>query len=85
VDKKRTTTITSETHEVLIVRRRFEPSMRMWCDECGAEVEMLKPEEAAAIANVSTRTIYRWIESAQIHHAESVGGNVIVCPNQLFG
>lgn len=85
MEKKRTTTITSETHEVLIVRRGSEPSIRMWCGECSAEVEMLQPEEAAAIANVSTRTIYRWIEAAQIHHAESVGGNVIVCPKNLFG
>lgn len=84
MEKKRTTII-SETHEVLIVRRGREPSMRMWCGDCAAEVEMLQPEEAAAIANVSTRTIYRWIEAAQIHHAESVGGNVIVCPKQLFG
>ncbi|MGH9907900.1 MAG: helix-turn-helix domain-containing protein [Pyrinomonadaceae bacterium] len=84
MEKKKTTTITSETHEVFIVRRRAEPSIRMWCADCAAEVEMLKPEEAAAIANVSTRTIYRWIEDAQIHHCESVGGNVVVCPKQLF-
>ena len=84
MDKKKITTITSETHEVLIVRRGGGDSIRMWCANCAAEVEMLKPEEAAAIASVSTRTIYRWIEAAQIHHCESAGGNVVVCPNQLF-
>jgi hypothetical protein len=84
VEKKKTTTIISESHEVIIVRRRTEGSVRMWCVDCAEEVEMLKPEEAAAIANVTTRTIYRWVEAAQIHHCESAEGNVVVCPKQLF-
>jgi hypothetical protein len=85
VAKKKTTIITTETHEVLIVKRRAEPSIRMWCGDCAAEVEMLRPEEAAVIANVSTRTIYRWIEAAQIHHQENAEGNVLVCPDLLLG
>jgi hypothetical protein len=84
VEKKKTTTITSESHELFIVRRGAEHSIRMWCPDCAAEVDMLKPEEAAAIANVTTRTIYRWIEAAQIHHNESRGGNVLVCPKCLW-
>lgn len=84
MEKKKTTTITSETHEVFIVRRGSGYSIRMWCGDCATEVEMLKPEEAAAIANVTTRTIYRWIEAAQIHHSESTEGNVVVCPKQFF-
>lgn len=84
VEKKKTTTITSETHEIFIVRRGGPDSIRMWCADCAAEVEMLRPEEAAAIANVSIRTIYRWIEAAQIHHCESVGGNVVLCPQQFL-
>jgi hypothetical protein len=84
VDKKKITTITSETHEVFIVRSEGRHPIRMWCPDCAADVEMLKPEEAAAIANVSPRTIYRWIEAAQIHHCEGMGGNVVVCPAQLF-
>ena len=84
VEKKKTTTITSESHELFIVRRGAEQPIRMWCPDCAAEVDMLKPEEAAVIANVDTRTIYRWIEAAQIHHSESGEGNVLVCPRQLF-
>jgi hypothetical protein len=84
VERKKTTTITSETHEVLIVRRSPSQSKLMWCPACGLDVEMLDPEEAAAIASVSTRTIYKWIEAGQVHHAESAGGNVVVCPGQRF-
>jgi excisionase family DNA binding protein len=82
VEKKKTTTITSETHEFVIVRRPLANSIRMWCDECDAEVDMLRAEEAAAVADVSTRTIYRWIEAGQIHHTES--GDVLICPNGLL-
>ncbi len=84
VEKKKTTTITTETHDVFIVRRRTEHSIRMWCTECEAEVDMLTPEESAAIAEVSTRTIYAWLESGQIHYTETTEGNVLVCPRRLF-
>jgi len=55
----------------------------MWCEECGIEVDMLNPEEAAAIAQVSTRTIYRWIEAGEIHHVETQEC-LLVCPKQLL-
>lgn len=84
VEKKKTTTITSETHEIFIVRRGGGPSVRMWCGQCAAEVEMLKPEEAAGIANVSTRTIYAWVEAGRVDHTETPEGNVLVCPKCLW-
>jgi hypothetical protein len=81
--KEKTTTIKTETHEVLVVARRSNQLIRMWCEECGIEVDMLNPEEAAAIAQVSTRTIYRWIEAGQIHHVETQEC-LLVCPKQLL-
>jgi hypothetical protein len=84
LENKKTTTITSETHEVFIVTRPSERSIRIWCAECAAEIDMLKPEEAAAIAGVSPRTIYAWLEAGRIHHTETLEGNVLVCPKQLF-
>jgi len=84
VERTKTTTISSETHEVFIVTRTTQGTIRTWCNECAAEVDMLRPEEAAAIAKVSTRTVYRWIEDSQIHHTESDGGNVVVCSKELF-
>lgn len=84
VEKKKTTTITSESHELFIVRRGAEQPIRVWCPDCAAEVDMLKPEEAAAIANVSTRTIYVWLEAGEIDHTETSEGNVLVCPKCLW-
>ena len=82
--EKKTTTITSETHEVFIVKRPTEHSIRLWCAECAAEIDMLKPEEAAAFAGVNTRTIYAWLEAGQIEHTETLEGNVLVCPECLW-
>ena len=83
-DNKRTTTITRETHELIIVTRPTEPSIRRWCAECAAEIDMLTPDEAAAVAGVTTRMIYAWLEAGRIHHTEAAEGNVLVCPKRLL-
>jgi hypothetical protein len=80
VAKKKTTIITRESHEVFVIRRPVSQMSRTWCAACSAEVEMLKPEEAAAIADVTTRTIYAWLEAGQVDHTETPEGNVLVCP-----
>ena len=81
--REKTTTIKTDTHEIIVVARRSKELIRMWCKVCGIEVDMLNPEEAAAIAQVSTRTIYRWIEAGEIHHVET-GDHLLICPKQLF-
>ena len=44
---------------------------------------MLTPDEAATLASVGTRTIYRCIEAEQIHFTETAGGQMLVCLNSL--
>lgn len=39
--------------------------------ECAAEVVMVTADEAARVAHVGTRTIYRWIEIGKVHFAET--------------
>lgn len=53
------------------------------CSECTAEVQMLTAGAAAAHAGVPVRSIYRWIESGQLHFHETSGGLVLVCSNSL--
>jgi hypothetical protein len=84
--KKRTRTIT-ETREVWVVRRVPLP----WaggrppnsCAACGAPAVMITPEEAAALARVSTRTVYRWVEAGLVHIEESADGPLFVCLSSL--
>src|SRR5689334_8498625 len=79
----RRTEISIETRRVRIVRRR-QPLTRGWCDGCLAEVQMITPTQAAALAEVSSRTIYRWIEEARLHFTEEVGGLLLVCADSLL-
>jgi excisionase family DNA binding protein len=44
---------------------------------------MITPEEAAAISNVGTRTIYRWLESGSIHFSETSPSGLLICLQTL--
>ena len=44
------TEITVETSKVLIIRKRR--STRGWCEQCGREVDLIRLEEAEALADV---------------------------------
>jgi excisionase family DNA binding protein len=44
---------------------------------------MVTPDEAARLAGVTTRTVYRWIEAGKVHFAETPEGLLLVCPNSL--
>ena len=83
--KKRTksTEITFERSEVFVVRRAKKTSCG-WCSRCAAQVGMCTPDEAAALARVSTRTIYRWIEAGRVHFTETAEGLLLVCLSSIF-
>jgi hypothetical protein len=80
--RKRRTEITIETHRVLSILRRA-PRPRSWCEQCCREVERVTPEEAAAIARVNKRAIYRRLEAGDIHFIEVGGGALWICIQSL--
>lgn len=74
--------ITVENERLLVVSQRR--GTESWCEECSATVRMLRPGEAAAVANVSDRTIFRQIESRRLHFTEGSDGAVLICLNSLL-
>ena len=54
-----------------------------WCAACAQTVMMLTPEDAATVAGVSARTIYRWVETDRAHFDEAPNGTLRVCLNSL--
>lgn len=76
---RRRTEITIEAHRTLVLRRPVR-SLLARCATCAGE--SLMPHEAATLARVDTRTIYRWIETAQIHFTETEG-QMLVCLGSL--
>lgn len=83
MEKKKVTIITSETHEVLVVRQLPTPPIRAWCSGCSAEAEMISPADGTVVSGVSARTIYRWVEEGRVHFAETAGGQLLICQQSL--
>jgi len=78
---KRRTEILIETQRLLRITRGNE-SLATWCDECGATVWMLSPEEAAVLCGNPTRLIYRLVEARCLHLIERPDG-LLVCLKSL--
>ncbi len=76
-------TIETEENIVLHTAKGRHPCL-MWCPACRRQVEMVTPEQAAQIAGVSPRTIYRWIEAGTIHSVEDCGHPLICRPALAF-
>jgi hypothetical protein len=77
---KKRTEITVKTYRLIVFNRPGG-----WvgeCEMCGKEVEMVTPEEAAAIIQISSRAIYRAIEAGDVHFIEAP--QVFMCRNSLF-
>lgn len=81
--EQRQTRITVETHRRLILRRS-QSVVQAWCQGCASQVEMLPAEQAAAVASVSCRTIYRRVEAEKVHFVETGDGRIVVCLNSLI-
>ncbi|MEP7340242.1 MAG: hypothetical protein ABI977_21095 [Acidobacteriota bacterium] len=76
------THITVEKREVWVVRQGRKIATA-WCEACAETVEMATADQAAALAHVSTRAIYRQVENGQIHFTETADGQLFVCLNSL--
>lgn len=40
---------------------------------------MLTTDEAAQVARVNSRLVYRWIEADKLHFTETTGSRLLVC------
>lgn len=77
---KTRTEITLEVDRWVVVSR---PGRTAWCATCSRYVEMLNIDEAAILAGVNSRTIFRWIESGALHSSEAREGLLLICPRSL--
>jgi len=80
---RRKVQVTIETRQLLVVSRA-QGSIQGWCSECANDVPLIRPEEAAVLAGISSRTIYRRVEAGLVHFAESPEGWLLICLNSLL-
>jgi excisionase family DNA binding protein len=71
-----------QKHEVVIINRPFVSPQKK-CDRCAELSGMITPDEAAALCEVSTRTVYRWLETGAIHFSETFAEGLLICLNSL--
>ena len=67
-----------DSPHVFIINRQGVPDERR-CSECIESSGLITPQEAAAIRDVSTRLIYRWLEDRAIHFIETDKGELFIC------
>jgi len=83
VAKRRRTEKTVEIHEVYVIRQT-SGSLPALCVECPTgDALLVAPEQAAVIAAVPVRTIYRWVEARMVHYKELPDGSLTVCVKSL--
>lgn len=78
--KRRRTEITVETRSLVL--RGARQHAPLYCTTCSFPTLLIAPDEAAGLADVSTRVIYRFVETGQLHYRETAG-RLLVCPNSL--
>ena len=80
---KKRTEMTIEIDEIVLLNRGTDWPEVAWCMACGDEVVMVRPEHASVIAEVSVRTINRWVEEEKINFTETRDGLLLACLNSL--
>jgi len=80
---KRITRITLETERVLVVGGRGRRDV--WCELCGAQVQMVTLGEASSIAGVSELVVCRRVDARSFHSTETRDGRIFICLNSLLG
>lgn len=76
------TEITIETDRIVVLSRR-KVSVVSWCHECGRRIKIITVDEAATIAGVTSRTIYRWADAEKLHFTETAEGVLMICSSSL--
>jgi putative AbiEi antitoxin of type IV toxin-antitoxin system len=81
VKTRRRIEITVETDERFIVKG-LGGSLPAWCPECAGQV--ITPQEAVAVAGISSRAIHRLVESGAVHFTETPEGVLLICLSSLL-
>ena len=68
--------------QVVIINRPFVSPQKS-CHRCNKPSGMITPDEAAALCEVSTRTIYQWLELGAIHFSETASEGLLICLSSL--
>lgn len=67
-----------ERERIVIVSKHF------FCPVCRTTSELLTVAQAAAVAQVKTASVRRWLAGDKAHGIKTCGGRHRICKNSLF-
>lgn len=76
------TKITVETDSLLVLRGRIP--LRAWCQQCGAEAEMIPLDDLGVVSNLPAAEVRAWMESEDLHHSTAADGARMICLNSML-
>jgi hypothetical protein len=80
---KKKTKLTIETERILIIRGGSSYRCAQ-CEACGELVHLITVDEAAKLAQIGSRAIYRMVEAESIHFIETSEELLLICFNSLY-
>ena len=75
---KKRTQVTIRTRQRVLVR-----SLRVRCHQCGAEVPIITPENAAGVLQTTAREIHGLLATGELHAVEEPSGANLICGNSV--
>ena len=75
---KKKTQVTIRTRQTVVVQ-----GLRVRCHQCGAEVPIVSPENAAGVLRTTAGEIHGLLASGDLHAVAEPSGAPLICGNSL--
>ncbi len=75
--------ITSESHEIIVLRNASEYPLRDDCEQCGRSVDFVTIDEAVCTSKLSTLVIVKQTAAGELHTIEAASGHLLICRDSL--
>jgi hypothetical protein len=75
---KKRTQVTIRTRQRVVVQ-----GLRVRCHQCGAEVSIVSPENAAGVLQTTPGEIHGLLASGDLHAVQEPSGAQLICGNSL--
>jgi hypothetical protein len=57
---------------------------QVWCPQCRQYAMLLRTRKAARVADVSCKTVYRYVEEGKVHVVKIAGSTIRICAGCLL-
>ena len=85
IKEKKRLEVLWETHEITTIRfGQTQSATSFYCQSCQTETLHLTVREAVSVLKISESTIFRFVETNQIHSIEDAAGFILICGNSLL-